>query len=234
MKNFTHEDQRRIWDAEHTTPTVLPQMDRKDPSAGVRSFYDFLKQVPGEKIGIEMGCGKGRNVIWLAQQESIRTMCGLDFSVHAIEEAKKRVEAAAVGNASFYVQDVTERWPFQDDSVDFVIDCFASTDIESPERRQKAVDESFRVLKKSGYLFAYALSTDDGFHREMIEHFPAQEKHAFHHPSTGKFEKAFDEGELADLHRAFGLIESRRIEKKEVFFGKEYDFKHFWNVYQKV
>jgi len=232
MKEFTHEDQQRIWDAEHMQPQVLLQMDSDKASSGVILFYDFLQSRPGNQVGIEMGCGKGRNVIWLALQPRIAHMTGLDFSPAAIKEAEVRAEKAGATRASFAVQDITERWPFDDASVDFVLDCFAITDIETPEARQRAVDEARRVLKSGGYLLTYVLSIDDEFHKEMIGKNPAAERNAFHHP-TGKFEKTFDDQDLAELHAAFTLVESRRIEKTAVFNGKDYFCKHFWNIYQK-
>jgi ubiquinone/menaquinone biosynthesis C-methylase UbiE len=229
---FTREDQHRIWDEEHAKPQVLLQMDSDKPSSGVVKFYTFLQQIPGEKIGIEMGCGKGRNVIWLSQQQNIRRMYGLDFSHNAITEAQSRAAHVSAGSAEFQVCDIAERWPFADSSTDFVLDCFAITDIETAEARQRAIDEAYRVLKSGGYLLTYVLSTDDEFHKEMIRSNAATERNSFHHP-TGKFEKTFDEDELSSLHRAFQRVAAERIEKTAVFNGKEYYCKHFWNVYRK-
>lgn len=231
MKIFSHEEQQRIWDEEHTKPTVLLQMDSDQASSGVVLFYDFLGKSSTEKVGVEMGCGKGRNVIWLAQQEGIQKVYGLDFSPAAIAEAQRR--AGSYPKAEFVVHDVSERWPFEDGSVDFVIDCFATTDLESPAVRAAAVKESLRVLKPGGHLLAYLLSVDDAYHKEMIQRYPTPEKNAFHHPETGKFEKAFDADELAELHNDFELVKSRRIEKTAEFNGKSYPRKHFWNVYRK-
>ncbi len=187
MKNFNHQDQQSIWDAEHARPNVLVQMDSEEASSGVVKFLKFLE---GENVrdikGVEMGCGKGRNVIWLAQRVSV--MYGFDFSPTAIEEAKRRAQKQKVENAYFDVQDATVTWKYDSNYFDIAIDCFALTDIESSEGRICAIKEFWRVLKSGGYLFAYLLSTDDEFHKEMIQKTPAKEKGAFHH-STGKFEK---------------------------------------------
>ncbi len=228
---ITHEEQKRIWEEEHRKPQVLQQMHSSDVSSGVEKFYDFLVSGGLPKgSGIEMGCGKGRNVIWLGGKGI--EMTGFDFSSVAIEEARKRAEQVGIP-ANFTVADATEKWPFEDDSFDFGIDCFASTDIESPEGRAFAMQEMRRVLKPGGHLLSYLLSIDDAFHAEMIRTSPTTERNAFLHP-TGKFEKVFDEEEIAKLYERFTMIKKERLEKTTEFYGTKYDCSHFWIVYQKA
>lgn len=211
-------------------------MDSNDVSSGVRLFWSWLneKGIYKNLTGIEMGCGKGRNCIWLAQQDKVK-MVGVDFSSAAIQEAKNRADKLAViQRINFIEHDVTFIWPFPDNHFDFAIDCFASTDIESYQGRADARDELKRVLKFGGYLLVYTLSTEDEFHREMIQKSPAHEKNSFVHPSTGKFEKVFAREELLELYQPFNLVAEKRINKKTIFFGKEYDCCHFWMVFQKL
>lgn len=233
MQKITHKEQQKIWDEEHKNPKVLKQMDVAEASSGVVSFWDFLKN--NKKYfykGIEMGCGKGRNVIWLAQQ-GVKNMQGFDFSPNAINEAKHRALVVNCKNAIFTIQDATKRWNYDSNFFDFGIDCFASTDIESKKSREFAIQEMYRVIKPGGYLLAYLLSTDDQFHKEMIKKSPTEERNAFLHPSTGKFEKTFDEEEILYLYKNFKIIKKERIEKITNFFGKNYKCKHFWVILQK-
>lgn len=229
---ITHEEQQKIWDEEHRHPHVLKQMDSDEPSGGVVKFHAFLKErgiLHGK--GVEMGCGKGRNVIWLAQKGY--DMSGFDFSPHAIVEAARRAEGAKIaGHTAFGVQDATELWPYGSDEFDFGVDCFATTDIESPEGRRFAVQEMHRVLKPGTFLLAYLLSTDDEFHKTMVKESPSGERNAFLH-TTGKFEKTFDEQDVVDLYRGWRVIQKERISKKAEFSGREYNCLHFWIVLQK-
>lgn len=228
MKDFTHEDQRRIWNEEHTAPTVLLQMDSEEASSGVEKFWTFLGDKKHDR-GIEMACGKGRNVIWLAQQGV--DMHGFDFAPAAIEEANRRAAKAGVG-AHFKVQDATEPWDYESDYFDFAIDCFGSTDIESEKGRMIAMRELFRVLKPGGYLLAYLLSPEDEFHKEMLETNPAVERNAFHHP-TGKFERTFDAEDIESQYRDFKPVIAERFQKTARFSGKDYACRHHWLVLQK-
>src|SRR3989344_4589517 len=231
---ITHSEQQKIWDEEHKHPHVLKQMDVMDVSSGVIKFWDFL-QSTGVSFsqGLEMACGKGRNVIWLSKQ-GVGEMHGFDFSGAAIEEAKKRALEAGDKNSVFEVMDATLPWKYDSNYFDFGIDCFASTDIETKKDREFAIQEMHRVIRPGGYLLAYLLSTDDEFHKEMIGKFPAEERNAFFHPTTGKFEKTFDEEEIKDLYKDFTIIKKERIEKTTEFFGKNYKCKHFWVIFQKA
>lgn len=232
---ITHEQQKERWNQEHKTPFALKQMNAKKLSSGIVLFVEFLKEKElKDLIGLEMGCGKGRNVIGLAHQEIIKKMYGFDFSGIAIEEANKRAEESKIENkVQFDVIDATEKWKYQDNFFDFGIDCFASTDIESPTGRQFAINEMYRAIKPKGYFLVYVMSTDDQFHKEMIEKSPAEEVNAFYNSGNGKFEKVFSEEELNGMYKDFKLVESRRIEKTAEFFGKSYYCKHHWRIYQK-
>lgn len=230
---ITHEKQQQIWDEEHKNPYVLLQMDSDEASGGVIQFFDWLKekgQQPSK--GIELGCGKGRNVIGLARLGI--EMTGIDFSPSAIKEAIKRAKKVGLENkTSFLVHDATTPWPFITNSFDLAVDCFATTDIETPEGRNFAADEMARILKPGGHLLAYLLSTDDEFHKEMMQISPATERNAFLHPTTGKFEKTFDRDEILVLYDNLKVVEERRIQKVAEYFGKKYNCNHHWMVFEK-
>ncbi len=131
-------------------------------------------------------------------------MAGFDFSENAIKVAWQRMNSLAVRPrleaADFVVHDATLPWPWLDNSFDFAIDCFASTDIESEAGRTFARDECRRVLKPGGYLLVYTLSDDDQFHKKTIKQSPGPEKNSLLHPNGGKFEKVFDEDEIKSYY----------------------------------
>lgn len=231
---ITHKKQQEIWDEEHRKPYVLPQMDSSEASSGVVQLVEWLKQkgIESGLKGIELGCGKGRNVIGLAKLGF--EMTGIDFSPAAIEEAQNRAKKAGLADkVTFIVHDATEPWIFDSASFDLAIDCFATTDIESPEGRKFASEEMIRILKPDGYLLTYLLSPEGEFHKQMLVESPASERNAFLHPTTGKFEKTFDRDEIISLYKGMDLVEERRISKKATFFGKEYNCYHYWMIFQK-
>lgn len=235
MSSISHQKQQELWDKEHQKPTVLLQMDSSDASYGVRKFADWLidkvKDLRNLE-GIEICCGKGRNVIWFAKQGA--NMIGADFSAAAIKEAERRAKKDRISNrSSFIVHDVTLPYPIEDKSLDFAFDCFGSTDIESTEGRKAALDNLIRILKPHGYLMIYLLSSDDEFHKEMAKKYPGPDAGSFIHPVNGKYEKFFTEDEVKQFYGKLNLVAIERIPKKEIFFGKEYKCNHIWAVFQK-
>jgi ubiquinone/menaquinone biosynthesis C-methylase UbiE len=232
---ITHSEQRAKWDEEHQTPFALKQMDACTLSRGVLLFLDFLKKEKRKGLrGLEMCCGKGRNVIGLAKEPFIEKMYGFDFSAVAIQEAKRRANTESVSQkAEFDVGDATTPWCYDSNFFDFGIDCFASTDIESLSGRMFAGEEMHRVLKNDGYFLVYVMSTDDEYHKMMAMKFPADEQGAFYNEANGKFEKSFTEQELDTMYGGFKLITATRVEKTTEFFGKSYHCMHHWRIYKK-
>lgn len=235
MKTISHKKQQEIWEKEHSFPLALLQMDSSKASFGVVKFWEWLKEKDkyNNKLkGIEMGCGKGRNVIWLAKQGV--QMMGFDFSPRAIIVAKERAKKeGVVTKTTFLIKDSTKSWDLPSNTFDFGLDCFATTDIESKQKRQFAVLELIRVIKSNGYILSYVMSTDEEFHKEMIKKSPAREKNAFFHPVTGKFEKVFEREELIKLYSGLKLVIEERVPKTSIFFGKKYKSSHHWMVFKK-
>lgn len=235
MQAITHKQQHNKWDKEHQTPTALLQMDSHDPSSSVTKFAEWLKQnneALSELSGLEICCGKGRNIIWLAQQGV--HMHGLDFSNTAITEAKKRAYEAGVSDKTQFVTwDVTLPYSIVAKSLDFTIDCFGSTNIETIQGRRTTLENIIDVLRPGGYLMVYLLSMDDEFYKEMTDKYPGSDEGSFIHPTTGKYEKAFTEEEVTKLYTDFDLKVLERIPKKAIFDDKTYDCNHIWAVFQK-
>lgn len=228
-----HKHQQDFWEAEHQKPFLLPSMNDSEPSGVAKKFLEWLKSQDNIKNlrGIEMGCGKGRNVIFFAQ-DGIK-MTGFDFVESAVIEANKRAKQADVENITeFMVHDATLGWPFEDAEFDFAIDNFASSDIENVEGRKFVRDEMVRVVKPGGYIYVSALSSEDKLAKmELIEEL--KEPDAYRYKAGGKFEKAFSEQEILDFYKELKLMKKEKIQKTANFFGKDYPCLHWWLVFQK-
>lgn len=177
-----------------------------------------------------MCCGKGRNSIWLAKQGAIMT--GVDYSQVAITEAKRRAKDAGVGDrAHFLFHDVTRPLSLERESMDFAIDCFGSTDIETAHGRKQAFKNIRRLLRPSGYMMIYLLSTDDEYAQELLQRYPGPDTGSY--INEGKYEKAFSEQEIKELYSDMKLISLERVPKRATFFAKEYRNNYIWAIFQK-
>src|SRR4051812_21380971 len=86
-----------FWEAEHQMPSLIPEVGAEQVSPAVPVFWEWLQGqgIGSHPKGLEVCCGKARNMIWLAQQGA--RMSGFDFSPTAVFEGNKRAEKALGG-----------------------------------------------------------------------------------------------------------------------------------------
>jgi hypothetical protein len=79
--------QQQIWHDEHTNEATLPAMAHIKPASGVVQFTDYLREqnLPLSGKAVDIGMGKGRNSVHLAQ---------LGFEVWALEYIELAIAAA--------------------------------------------------------------------------------------------------------------------------------------------
>lgn len=111
---------------------------------------------------LELGCGMGFNVRWLAQQRPDCTFLGIDLTEPHIREAMKRGKDLA--HAEFVVGDY-ERLIYEDNSFDAIL--AVETLCQTPNLEQ-ALAESHRVLRPGRRLVVI-----DCFRRAPLETFAA-------------------------------------------------------------
>jgi len=97
------------------------------------------------EIYLEIGCGPCFLGLEIAKITGIKVI-GIDFSPKALRAAKYLFKKEKIKNAKFILADITHI-PIPDNSVDFI---FGGGVIEHLENGQEAIDEIYRVLKKSG------------------------------------------------------------------------------------
>ena len=102
-----------------------------------------------DKRIVEFGCGTGRNTEWLLQKyKGIASLVGMDISDGMLAQARAKFENNPKVN--FIKQDLIKRWPFEDQSVDFV---FGNFILEHIIDIRPVFEEVKRVLAKGGKLF---------------------------------------------------------------------------------
>ena len=94
---------------------------------------------------LELGCGTGKNTRWLAEHAA--SVLAFDFSAGMLARARVAVRAA---NVQFAVQDIRERWPLDDASVDVVV---GNLVLEHIDDLEPVYANAARVLRPGGTLY---------------------------------------------------------------------------------
>lgn len=135
---------RPRWDTNVTPPELVDLIETQSQ-----------KLPPGRAL--DLGCGTGTNVIYLARRGW--QAVGVDFVGKAIATAKRKAQAAGV-NAEFFQADVTRldslrvQPPF-----DFALDigCFHGV---PPDRRAAYISGLARLLRPGGLFLCYAMKPE--------------------------------------------------------------------------
>ena len=98
---------------------------------------------------LEIGCGTGKNTVWLA--EIGERVLALDFSGGMLARACGKVQAQHV---TFEVADLTKPWPCPDQSIDLVV---CNLVLEHIHDLDFIFEQTARVLKAGGHFFVCEL-----------------------------------------------------------------------------
>ena len=224
--------QQKIWQLEHTRLNSIPSMASTEPSSGVISFVEFLREkgIDSPKKVIDVGCGQGRSAVYLAKEGFQVT--GIDYIKEALEQTKKLADQNEV-SINLVEDEIDKTWPFEDNYFDIAVDSFSSIDIETKEGREVYRNEMLRTLKPGGYALVMVVSANDELESQMIKESPGAEKNSTIWPDNQKFQKDYDEQELREFYKDFKILELKVISKPARKLGKDYTATNFWLVLQK-
>ena len=94
---------------------------------------------------LELGCGTGKNTIWLA--EKAKQLMAVDFAAEMIAKAKVKV---ASENVQFMQTDITQPWPLDNNSFDLIT---CNLILEHIVHLEPVFTEARRVLKPDGKFY---------------------------------------------------------------------------------
>ena len=151
-----------FWDKEYKKPRKSgpqgaqnPHLALSDePAEDLIKFTRYLERNHGRKFlnvtaqVADLGCGNGRNLIFLAKEFGMRGI-GYDISKSAIEQANIAGKDLPL---KFSVQSLAKPIPLPDESATIALDMMASHVLKSAERETLRT-EILRVLRPSGWLF---------------------------------------------------------------------------------
>lgn len=123
-------------------------------------IFDYLYPYIQNKIVLDLGCGTGK-FMQKFYKDTIKYY-GLDLSEKQLEIAKNKVKGENVD----FICCSAENIPLPDNSIDVIISTWVLGTILEIDRRNKAIEEMKRVLKKDGVIFL--VENDIGGEFEII------------------------------------------------------------------
>jgi ubiquinone/menaquinone biosynthesis C-methylase UbiE len=94
---------------------------------------------------LEIGCGTGKNTVWLAQ--NAKSVISVDFSEEMLAIARSKIEDSHVG---FRQMDILEDWQLDEKQFDLVV---FSLVLEHVQNLDDIMAKVAKVLKKDGYVY---------------------------------------------------------------------------------
>ncbi len=191
--------QRGFWNRQYARPTHLALSD--EPAEDLVKFTRWLERNYGRKFlnvttqALDLGCGNGRNLIFLAKEFGMRGV-GYDAAQTAIAQAKKNSQGLPI---QFFVRSLAETIPLPDASVTLALDMMSSHVLRQAEREHLRA-EVLRVLKPEGWLFFKSFLLEEDVHaKRLLKENPAEEEGMYIHPEIGVAEYVWTEEALREF-----------------------------------
>jgi len=205
-----------MWEKYYSTLEQLPRR-LKQPVQFIVEALPTFKSYKIKSI-LDLGCGVGRNGIYLAKENF--EVIGVDISLTALKIANKRSKKEKLRNIAF-VQATMTNLPLSDSSLDAVISVSV---IHHAVKKDiiKAIDEVYQVLKKNGFFLANLTSVKDPRYGTgqkiedntflITEAFEEKRFEEIHHFSARR--------EISKMFKHFSQVKAELLEDKP----------HYWKI----
>ncbi len=158
-----HRSPSELWNEEYEAGGI-PSSVRATPSGSVVWAVEELKNHKARlQTAVDVGCGKGRNSLYLASQGM--SVTAMDFTPNAISSLAEAASRFGLKEKiRQLVHDVTEPWPIGRDDVDLVVDAFCFKHISPLELRIAYKQNLLNVLGARGHYMLSFASVGDGYY----------------------------------------------------------------------
>ncbi len=155
---------KEVWNAEYSRP-IIPGSIRKDPSH-VLLLFEKLLQIRDMKAALDVGCGNGRNSVYLASLGL--GVEGIDFSTVALQAAKSLAKERGVADRTHFLEaDVLDNLPYPSSSFDLCLDLYVFPHFIDERAKRHYVQELYRVTKQGGYAISAVFELRDEYYGSM-------------------------------------------------------------------
>ncbi|MCD5384475.1 MAG: class I SAM-dependent methyltransferase [Candidatus Pacebacteria bacterium] len=209
FKRFKNKQGRKFWNSEYDSKKRENLAMSKRPSGDLVKFLHWANKHSGAgmilgagSVVYDVGCGNGRNLIYLAKEFSI-VGSGFDISQEAINTA---VEYSDGLSLEYVVHKMDGTIDLPDNSVDLILDMMASHFLDAAGRKLLR-SEIKRVLKPGGWLFYKTFLLDEDRNaKKLLREYPAGEEGSYIHPKMGVAEHVSTVDEVKEEYSKYFTI----------------------------
>ena len=221
-------EQQLAWEREYSHAQGVPTTTRSKASSALTKAVEFFQSQnlhPGERV-LDLGCGPGRNAIWLAERGYDVT--AIDFAPTALEALQEAV-ARAVYAQRVHTQrcDLARPLPFADGRFDLVLDITTTISLD-PEGLVSLERELWRVTRPGGLFVSYVISTND---EVLAAKAPGHISTVM--PESGIRDYYRSEEEMRSVYHRWKILKLVEKKKTDFFYGQEYTRRLWWLLAQK-
>jgi SAM-dependent methyltransferase len=215
-------DSSQLWSQEYAAKGI-PSSFRDGPSGSVEAFFDYLVE-KGVETGtaIDLGCGTGRNSIFLATKGFV--VHSIDFVEEMISRFRNDLSRTKLSDRiTPHCQSVTSPWPVPDRSVDIAIDTFCYKHQIAETDRRAYRDQLTRTMKPGGLFLLTLAGTDDGYYGPLLSSSPNPGGRVIVDPANGIPSVLFTRKDVEDEFRSCISFEFYEHKSKHgLMHGTEY------------
>ncbi|WP_024694758.1 class I SAM-dependent methyltransferase [Pseudomonas syringae] len=220
-----------FWDREYEKAPTIPSSLRAAPA---HALVELMKicEFPAARA-LDLGCGNGRNSIFLASLGMQVT--ALDFCPKAVALTLERVDEAGLsGSIDVVNQNLLYGIPGGDESFDLVMDAYSLCHFTRDEDQRRVLDEVERVLKPGGYFIKIHVDSSDVYYLERL-HTRTSYGHISFDPANGlKKMHCSLATYIEQVAPKFTFVDAVNITFPDDVRGKVYDRSIFACLMQKV
>jgi ubiquinone/menaquinone biosynthesis C-methylase UbiE len=222
----------QAWEQEYKNPQFLTL--GTEPLAVVKDFFKELRRKQkidmSDFVVLDLGCGNGKNLAY-AVENFCKSGIGYDISKTAIDQAEKLSKDLPI---EYQVRSIGEKFSIKDGSIDIILDVTSSNSLNEQER-EIYLQEMFRVLKPSGFIFVRALCLDgDKNAKQLIKEFPGKEQDTYTLPDVGVTERVFSKEDFVKTYeKYFKIIKLEKTEGYQKWGNQSYK-RNYWVMYAKL
>ncbi len=190
---------REFWNKEYQTSehlalssTVAEDLEKFTRFLERNTKREYLN--PRAQV-VDLGCGNGRNLIYLAETFGMRGI-GYDISEVAINEARAASRDLPI---EYSARSITEPLPIGDESMTLALDMMTSHFLKKAER-EALLAEIVRVLRRGGWFFFKSFLAEEDLNvKRLLREHPADEENAYIHPRMGVYEYVWTEDTMREF-----------------------------------